>query len=83
MLQMLANLKSLFMADMGPLPLTLLTSFGQLRSLNLSGNHLVNLSLPILNPANNLEVSICFHFFGRLKMNIQKNVNGSFFNLTL
>lgn len=54
---MLANLKTLFLADMGPIPLTILSPFGQLRSLNLSGNHMINISLTILDPANNLEVS--------------------------
>lgn len=63
-IKMLANLKNLFLADMGPIPLTILAPFGQLRSLNLSGNHLTNASLSILEPANNLEVkfSLSLHF---------------------
>lgn len=78
---MLANLKTLFLADMGPIPLTILSPFGQLRSLNLSGNHLINISLSILDPANNLEVNIIwisswhniFPYSFRLSLSTWKN----------
>lgn len=43
---------------MGVIPYELLVPFGQLKALNLSGNHLVNVSMQILQPVNGLEVSI-------------------------
>lgn len=46
---------------MGVIPYELLVPFGQLKALNLSGNHLVNVSMQILHPVNGLEVSIS-HF---------------------
>lgn len=61
---MLQGLKSLFVAEMGPLPLGLLVPFSQLKSLNLSGNHLSNVLLQILNPVSKLEVCIiCVYFY--------------------
>jgi hypothetical protein len=42
---------------MGILPLGLLVPLSQLKSLNLSGNHLDNNSMQILNPVSHLEVS--------------------------
>lgn len=56
--QILHNLKTLSIADMGVIPYELLVPFGQLKALNLSGNHLVNVSMQILQPVNGLEVSI-------------------------
>lgn len=55
-LQLLHNLKTLSIADMGVIPYELLVPLGQLKSLNLSGNHLVNVSMQILHPVNSLEV---------------------------
>lgn len=55
--QLLHHLKTLFIAEMGPLPMGLLVPFTHLSSLNLSGNHLVNISLQILDPVTSLEVS--------------------------
>lgn len=54
---MVQNLSSLFVAEMGPLPLGLLTPFGALRALNLSGNHLDNITLQLINSVTTLEVS--------------------------
>lgn len=51
-------MKTLSIADMGIIPYELLVPLGQLKSLNLSGNHLVNVSMQILHPVNNLDVSI-------------------------
>lgn len=67
-MQILHNLKTLSIADMGVIPYELLVPFGQLKALNLSGNHLVNVSMQILQPVNGLEVSItnyavCSEFF--------------------
>ena len=42
---------------MGPLPMGLLVPLSQLKSLNLSGNHLVNFSLAVLDPIGGLDVS--------------------------
>lgn len=47
---------------MGVIPYELLVPFGQLKALNLSGNHLVNVSMQILQPVNGLEVSIRHRF---------------------
>lgn len=55
--QLLQHLKTLSMAEMGPMPMGLLAPFTHLNSLNLSGNHLVNISLQILDPVTSLEVS--------------------------
>lgn len=55
--QLLHNLKTLSIADMGVIPYELLVPLGQLRALNLSGNHLVNVSMQILHPVISLEVS--------------------------
>lgn len=43
---------------MGVIPYELLVPLGQLKALNLSGNHLVNVSMQILSPVESLEVSI-------------------------
>lgn len=42
---------------MGVIPYELLVPLGQLKALNLSGNHLVNVSMQILHPVVSLEVS--------------------------
>lgn len=55
--QLLHNLKTLSIADMGVIPYELLVPLGQLKALNLSGNHLVNVSMQILHPVVGLEVS--------------------------
>lgn len=55
--QLLHNLKTLSIADMGVIPYELLVPLGQLKALNLSGNHLVNVSMQILQPVDGLEVS--------------------------
>lgn len=47
---------------MGVIPYELLVPFGQLKALNLSGNHLVNVSMQILQPVNGLEVSITIYY---------------------
>lgn len=57
-IQLLHHLKTLSIADMGVIPYELLIPLGQLKALNLSGNHLVNVSMQILHPVNNLDVSI-------------------------
>lgn len=44
---------------MGPMPTDMLFSFDQLKVLNLSGNHLQNTSLTLLDPIGSLEVSRC------------------------
>lgn len=61
--QLLHNLKTLSIADMGVIPYELLVPLGQLKALNLSGNHLVNVSMQILQPVNGLEVSRHRTFF--------------------
>lgn len=55
--QHLRHLKTLFVADMGPMPVDLFNSFDQLRALNLSGNHLGNNSTELLQSVDSLEVS--------------------------
>lgn len=42
---------------MGVLPMGLLVPFKQLRYLNISGNHLDNMSLQVIDPCRELEVS--------------------------
>lgn len=42
---------------MGVIPYELLVPLGQLKALNLSGNHLVNVSMQILHPVDGLQVS--------------------------
>lgn len=44
-------------ADMGPLPVGLLSPFRQLRYLNISGNSLDNMALQVIDPCRELEVS--------------------------
>lgn len=56
-IKLLHSLKTLSIADMGVIPYELLVPLGQLRALNLSGNHLVNVSMQILHPVDSLEVS--------------------------
>lgn len=56
--KLLHNLKTLSIADMGVIPYELLVPLGQLKALNMSGNHLVNVSMQILSPVNGLEVSV-------------------------
>lgn len=53
-------MKALSIADMGVIPYELLVPLGQLKALNLSGNHLVNISMQILHPVSNLDVSSDF-----------------------
>lgn len=43
---------------MGPMPQDMLHSFDQLKVLNLSGNHLQNASLTLLDSIGSLEVSV-------------------------
>lgn len=56
-IKLLHNLKTLSIADMGVIPYELLVPLGQLKALNLSGNHLVNVSMQILHPVDGLQVS--------------------------
>lgn len=56
-IKLLHNLKTLSIADMGVIPYELLVPLGQLRALNLSNNHLINVSMQILHPVDSLEVS--------------------------
>lgn len=53
---------------MGIIPYELLVPLGQLKSLNLSGNHLVNVSMQILHPVNNLDVSVYWPLWRRKKI---------------
>lgn len=55
--QNLRNLTALSVADMGPMPMDMLFSFDQLKVLNLSGNHLKNTLLTLIDPIGSLEVS--------------------------
>lgn len=57
--KLLHQLEYLSIADMGLIPYELLVPLGQLRHLNLSGNHLVNVSMQIIYPVNGLEVFVC------------------------
>lgn len=54
--KLLHQLDALSIADMGLIPYELLVPLGQLKQLNLSGNHLVNVSMQIIYPVNGLEV---------------------------
>lgn len=53
------EITTLAVADMGPpLPMGLLLPLTSLKSLNLSGNHMDNVSLFILTPISTLQVSV-------------------------
>lgn len=56
-LQELPQLTSLAVADMGTLPVGLLVPFKHLRYLNISGNQLDHMSLQVIDPCRELEVS--------------------------
>lgn len=60
--QMLPELRTLSMADMGSLPLGVFISVSHIKVLNISGNHINNETLQILNPLTNLKVRICVFF---------------------
>lgn len=56
---------------MGPLPFELLVPLNNLKFLNLSGNHLVNVTMQLIYPLDGLEVkmyfpSCRFHYIGDL-----------------
>lgn len=55
--QLIPELTHLAIADMGQLPVGLLTPFRQLRYLNISGNSLDNMALQVIDPCRQLEVS--------------------------
>ncbi|CAD6999074.1 unnamed protein product [Ceratitis capitata] len=55
--EVIPQLTHLSVADMGVLPMGLLVPFKQLRYLNISGNHLDNMSLQVIDPCRELEVS--------------------------
>lgn len=56
-LQQVHEITTLSVADMGPpLPMGLLLPLTNLKSLNLSGNHMDNVSLFILTPISTLQV---------------------------
>lgn len=61
--QNLRRLNALSIADMGDIPLDLLQSFDELKVLNVSGNHLVNTSLTLLDSVGSLEVSALPNYF--------------------
>ncbi|XP_058824946.1 leucine-rich repeat-containing protein 15 [Topomyia yanbarensis] len=54
--QMIPNVSTLAVADMGPLPMKLFGPFKQLRALNLSGNHIDNITLQIIQPLAHLQL---------------------------
>ncbi|XP_053692319.1 protein artichoke [Sabethes cyaneus] len=54
--QMIPNVSTLAIADMGPLPMKLFGPFKQLRALNLSGNHVDNNTLQIILPLARLQL---------------------------
>lgn len=56
--QKVNELTTLSVADMGRLPMGLLLPLTNLKSLNLSGNHMDNVSLFILTPISSLKVSL-------------------------
>lgn len=56
--QLIPELTHLAIADMGQLPVGLLTPFRQLRYLNISGNSLDNMALQVIDPCRQLEVSL-------------------------
>lgn len=56
-LQLLPHLTHLSIADMNILPVGLLNPFKHLRYLNISGNHLDVMSLQVIEPCQELEVS--------------------------
>ncbi|XP_039447306.1 insulin-like growth factor-binding protein complex acid labile subunit [Culex pipiens pallens] len=54
--QIIPNISTLAVADMGPLPIRLFAPFRQLRALNLSGNHIDNNTLQIILPLTQLQL---------------------------
>lgn len=60
--QLIPQLTHLAIADMGQLPVGLLTPFSQLRYLNISGNSLDNMALQVIDPCRQLEVSLSLPF---------------------
>lgn len=55
--QKVHEITTLSVADMGTLPMGLLLPLTNLKSLNLSGNHMDNVSLFVLTPISTLQVS--------------------------
>ncbi|XP_062120784.1 leucine-rich repeat-containing protein 15 [Drosophila sulfurigaster albostrigata] len=53
--ELIPDLTHLAVADMGQLPVGLLTPFRQLRYLNISGNSLDNMALQVIDPCRELE----------------------------
>ncbi|KAH8419476.1 hypothetical protein KR222_008141 [Zaprionus bogoriensis] len=53
--ELIPDLTHLAIADMGQLPVGLLTPFRQLRYLNISGNSLDNMALQVIDPCRQLE----------------------------
>ncbi|XP_058060423.1 insulin-like growth factor-binding protein complex acid labile subunit [Anopheles bellator] len=54
-IQSVQNISSLFVADMGSLPLNLFSAFKRLTALNLSGNHIDNITIQIIEPLAHLK----------------------------
>uniref|UniRef100_A0A182XNA9 LRRCT domain-containing protein n=1 Tax=Anopheles quadriannulatus TaxID=34691 RepID=A0A182XNA9_ANOQN len=54
-INVIKNITGLMVADMGTLPLNLFSPFRHLSALNLSGNHIDNFTLQIIEPLNQLE----------------------------
>uniref|UniRef100_A0A182Q1C3 LRRCT domain-containing protein n=1 Tax=Anopheles farauti TaxID=69004 RepID=A0A182Q1C3_9DIPT len=59
-IQVVQNISGLMVADMGALPLNLFVPFRRLSALNLSGNHIDNITLQIIEPLANLSTP-CFN----------------------
>lgn len=62
--QIMTELRVLSMADMGSLPIGIFIPLSHIKVLNISGNHISNETLQILNPLIGLKVCILF-FVGR------------------
>lgn len=62
-MQVLQSLTTLAIADIGFIPTGLFIQLGHIRSLNLSGNHLTNTSLQLLDTLPQIEVSLRFFFY--------------------
>ncbi|XP_055597298.1 leucine-rich repeat-containing protein 15-like [Uranotaenia lowii] len=54
--QVIGNISTLAVSDMGPLPMKLFGPFRALRALNLSGNHIDNITLQIIQPLAHLQL---------------------------